>query len=292
LCWFWKRTNDVETIDGEIILANIAPIAGRSAAALPVLPAIPHLEEPSPQRKFEDETKFIRMIIEFETTDWIGESLDAREQKRLPNPIIKEAYEQFASKGFATCSYTLQLIGKMCVQSGKMSRASYAAGQKYMILQPNSDPALVVDFPSAINSLGSAIASRMRLGQANVFDIRVLCLLFKALNSIVFGLKSTETKDFLVPETYVLINKTVSGLSQIIDGTDAPFFPGNHPVHVLEQMLTFVLSFALSDVNGKSCQALGKGLSWINLFNLISQVESTSKILKQKKERTPSKKCF
>jgi ubiquitin len=266
LCWFWKRTNNVETIDGEII-----------------------------QRKFEDENKFIRMIIEFETADWVGESSDAREPKRepkLPNPIIKEAYEQFASKGFATCSYTLQLIGKMCVQSGKMTRASYAAGQKYMILQPNSDPALVVDFPSAINSLGSAIASRMRLGQANVFDIRVLCLVFKALNSIVFGLKSTETKDFLVPETYVLINKTVSGLSQRIDDTDAPFFPGNHPVHVLEQMLIFVLSFALSDVNGKSCQALGKGLSWINLFNLISQVESTSKKLKEKKKELRQKNVF
>jgi hypothetical protein len=223
--------------------------------------------------------EFIRKIIEFEITDWIGGSIDAREHQRepkKPNPIIKEAYEQFGSKGFTTCLYTLQLIGKMCVQSGKMSRMSYAAGQKYMILQPNSDPALVVDFPSAINSLGSAIASRMRLGQANVFDIRILCLLFKALNAIVFGLKSTETKDFLVPETYVLINKTVLGLSQRIDDTDAPFFPGNHPVHLLEQMLIFVLSFALSDVNGKSCQALGKGLSWINLFNLISQVRTTS----------------
>jgi hypothetical protein len=100
--------------------------------------------------------------------------------------------------------------------------------------------------------------------------------LFKALNSIIFGLSSTETKDFLVAETYVLINKTVSGISQRIDDTAAPFFPGNHPIHVLEQMLMFLLSFALSDIDGKSCQALSKGTSWINFFNLISQVQSTS----------------
>jgi len=82
-----------------------------------------------------------------------------------------------------------------------------------MIVQPNSDPALAVDFPSVLNSLGSAIASRMRLGQANVFDIRILCRLFKALNSITFGQSSSETQDFLVAETFVLINKTVFGLS-------------------------------------------------------------------------------
>jgi hypothetical protein len=109
-----------------------------------------------------------------------------------------------------------------------------------------------------------------------VFDIRVLCRLFKAYNAIIFGASSGETQRFLVTDTFVLINKTISGLSQRIDDISAPFFPNNHPIYVLEQMLTFLLSFALSDIDGKSCKQLSKSISWINFFNIISQMHTTS----------------
>jgi hypothetical protein len=219
------------------------------------------------------EDDFIRKLIEFETTDWLGDDLQ-------PDPDIKAAYESFCSKNFTMCLYGLRLISQMCVQSGQTTRASYAVGQKYMLNQPNSDPALVVDFSSVLNSLGSAIASRMRLAQANVFDIRILCRLFKAFNAIIFGAPSEETRGYLVADTFVLINKTVSGLSQRIDDYSSPFFPGNHPINVLEQMMTFLLSFALSDIDGSCCKQLGKSISWINFFNVIHQVHVAASKLK------------
>jgi hypothetical protein len=228
------------------------------------------------------EDEYIRKLIEFETTDWLGDAADAKAKGEPPEKIpypdvnIKAAYESFCSKNYTTCLHSLRLICQMCVQSGKTTRASYSIGQKYMFNQPNSDPALVVDFASSLNSLGSAIASRMRLAQANVFDIRVLCRLFKAYNAIIFGASSGETQRFLVTDTFVLINKTISGLSQRIDDISAPFFPNNHPIYVLEQMLTFLLSFALSDIDGKSCKQLSKSISWINFFNIISQMHTTS----------------
>jgi hypothetical protein len=228
------------------------------------------------------EDEFIRKLIEFEITDWLGDAADAKakgeppEKIPLPDDNVKAAYLSFTSKNYTRCLYSLRLICQMCVQSGKTTRASYSAGQKFMCNQPNSDPALVVNFSSSMNSLGSAIASRMRLAQANVFDIRILCRLFKAYNTIIFGASSEETKGFLVADTFVLINKTISGLSQRIDDISAPFFPNNHPIYVLEQMLTFLLSFALSDIDGKICKQLSKSISWINFFNLISQMHTAS----------------
>jgi hypothetical protein len=225
------------------------------------------------------EDDYIRKLIEFETTDWLHDAAVAKAKGEIPvrpDANIKAAYESCSSKGFTKCLYCLRLIGQMCVQSGKTTRASYSVGQRYMCNQPNSDPALVVDFPSSMNSLGSEIAGRMRLAQANVFDIRMLCRLFKAYNSIIFGVSAAETQGFLVADTFVLINKTISGLSQRIDDISAPFFPGNHPVYVLEQMLIFLLSFALSDLDGKTCKQLGKCISWINFFNLISQMHTAS----------------
>jgi hypothetical protein len=226
------------------------------------------------------EDEYIRKLIEFETTDWLSDAVAAKakgETPVQPDANIKAAYESCSSKGFTKCLYCLRLITQMCVQSGKMTRASYSAGQNYMRNQPNSDPALVVDFPSSLNSLGSVIAGRMRLAQANVFDIRILCRLFKAYNSIIFGVSSAETQDLLVrSDTLNLINKTISGLSQRIDDVSAPFFPGNHPVYVLEQMLIFLLSFALSDLDGKICKQLGKSISWMNFFNLISQMHTAA----------------
>jgi hypothetical protein len=41
-------------------------------------------------------------------------------------------------------------------------------------------------------------------------------------------------------------------------------------------MLTFLLSFALCDIDGKMCKQLSKSISWINFFNLISQMHITS----------------
>jgi hypothetical protein len=41
-------------------------------------------------------------------------------------------------------------------------------------------------------------------------------------------------------------------------------------------MLTFLTSFALSDIDGKICKQLSKSISWINFFNLISQMHSAS----------------
>jgi hypothetical protein len=226
------------------------------------------------------EDEYIRKLIEFETTDWLSDAVAAKakgETPVQPDANIKAAYESCSSKGFTKCLYCLRLITQMCVQSGKMTRASYSAGQNYMRNQPNSDPALVVDFLSSLNSLGSVIAGRMRLAQANVFDIRMLCRLFKAYNSIIFGVSSAETQDLLVrSDTFVLINKTISGLSQRIDDVSAPFFPGNHPVYLLEQMLIFLLSFALSDLDGKICKQLGKSISWINFFNVISQMHTAA----------------
>jgi hypothetical protein len=225
------------------------------------------------------EDEFIRKLIEFETTDWLGNAEEAKLRNQTPvqpDPNIKAAYTLFCSKGYTMCLYTLRLISQMCVQSGKMSRSAYSAGQKYVINQQNSDPALVVNFSSAINSLGSVIASRMRLAQANVFDIRMLCRLFKAFNAMIFGASAADTKDLLVAETFVLLNKTVSGLSQRIDDTSAPFFPGNHPIHVLKEMLVFLLSFALSDIDNSTCKMLSKSMSWINFFNLISQVHTAA----------------
>jgi hypothetical protein len=211
------------------------------------------------------EDDFIRKLIEIETTDWLGDDLQ-------PDPDIKAAYDSFCSKNFTMCLYGLRLISQMCVQSGQTTRASFSVGQKYMVNQPNSDPALVVNFSSVLNSLGNAIAGRMRMAQANVFDIRILCHLFKAFNAIIFGAPSEDTRSYLVADTFVLINKTVSGLSQRIDDCSSPFFPGNHPIHVLKQMMTFLLSFALSDIDGSCCKQLSKSISWINFFNLISQV--------------------
>jgi hypothetical protein len=226
------------------------------------------------------EDEYIRKLIEFETTDWLGDAAIAKakgDPPVHPDANVKGAFETFCSKSYTTCLYTLRLICQMCVQSGKMTRASYSVGQRYMCNQPNSDPALIVDFSTSLNSLGSVIASRMRLAQANVFDIRILCRLFKAYNSIIFGVSAAETQRFLVAaDTMVLINKTISGLSQRIDDISAPFFPNNHPIYVLEQMLTFLLSFALSDLDGKICKQLSKGISWINFFNLISQMHITS----------------
>jgi hypothetical protein len=225
------------------------------------------------------EDEYIRKLIEFETTDWLGDAAIAKakgEPPVQPDANVKGAFETFCSKSYTICLYSLRLICQMCVQSGKMTRASYSVGQRYMCNQPNSDPALVVDFSSSLNSLGSVIASRMRLAQANVFDIRILCRLFKAYNSIIFGASAAESQRFLVADTFVLINKTISGLSQRIDDISAPFFPNNHPIYVLEQMLTFLLSFALSDLDGKICKQLSKGISWINFFNLISQMHTTS----------------
>jgi hypothetical protein len=128
----------------------------------------------------------------------------------------------------------------------------------------------------------------MRLGQANVFDIRVLCRLFKAYNAIIFGASSGETQRFLNADTFILINKTISGLSQRIDDTSAPFFPKNHPIDVLDQMLVFLLSFALSDIDGQSCKQLSKSISWINFFNLISQMHTHAQ--KYEKESVSSTK--
>jgi hypothetical protein len=225
------------------------------------------------------EDEFIQKLIEFETTDWLGDAADAKSnQQPIPRPDhnIKAAYESFCSKSYTTCLFSLRLLCQMCVQSGKTTRASYPVGQKYMVNQPNSDPALIVDFSSSLNSVGALIAGRMRVGTANVFDIRILCRLFKAYNSIIFGAASVDMQRFLVAETFTLINKTVSGLSQRIDDMSAPFFPSNHPINVLEQMLTFLTSFALSDIDGKVCKQLSKSISWINFFNLISQMHSAS----------------
>jgi hypothetical protein len=214
--------------------------------------------------------EFVRLLIEIESTD-----------PSSVLPCIRQTFDNFCNEGYTLCMYALRLIEQLCVLSGKMTRTSYIPGQVFLEMQPNSDPAMVVNFQSLIVSLGSKISSRFRIGNANAFDVRVLNRVFKSLNSLMFGQTPSKMKAFLVPDTYVLVNRTVAGLSQRIDDIQAHYFPEIHPIHVFESLLKFLMTLVLSDIDGTCCKAVGKGVSWMSLFSLVSQVHSaSSKFLK------------
>jgi hypothetical protein len=214
--------------------------------------------------------EFVRQLISIEL-----EHSTSSDQGNV-SICIRETYNKFGCAGYDLCMHSLRLIEKMCVLSGKATRAPYFPGQFFLEMQPNSDPAMVVSFQVVLISLGSKIASRFRIGGANVFDIRVLHRIFKVLNSITFGQSPAKIKSFFVADTYVLVNKTVAGLSQRIDDIEAHYFPEIHPIHVFEGLLKFLMALVLSDIDGTCCKALGKGVSWINVFSLVSQVHSAS----------------
>jgi hypothetical protein len=221
----------------------------------------------------QTQDEFVRLLISMET--------DVFSNAESTIPCIQEAYDKFSNGGYVVCIYSLRLVEQLCVISGKTTRAPYLPGQSFLELQPNSDPATVVNFQSTMVSLGASIASRLRIGAANVFDVRVFNQIFKALNSVMFGQSPSKMKSFLVADTYALVNKTVAGLSQRIDDIDAHYFPHNHPIHVFESLLKTLTTLVLSDIDGTSCKSLGKGVSWMNLFSLVSQVHSvTTKSLK------------
>ena len=213
--------------------------------------------------------EFVRHIIGIELQDSLADP------NRTPT-CIKKTYDRFCSEGYDICMHSLRLIEKMCVLSGKKTRSPYLSGQSFLEIQPNSDPAMVVNFQLVIISLGSEIASRFRIGGGNVFDLRVLSQIFKALNCIIFGQLPLKIKNILVADTYVLVNKTVSGLSQRIDNIENHYFPEIHPIHVFESLLKFLMTLLLSDIDGTSSKALGKGVSWMNLFSLVHQVHAAS----------------
>jgi hypothetical protein len=217
----------------------------------------------------QGQDEFVRQLIKIELAD-------SSSDPDSTLPCIRETYDKFCSEGYTLCMYSIRLIEQMCVLSGKTTRTPYVSGQSFLETQPNSDPAMVVNFQSVLISLGSKIASRFRIGGANVFDIRVLNRIFKALNSIIFGQSPSKIKSFLVADTYVLVNKTVAGLSQRIDDIEADYFPEIHPIHVFESLLKFLMTLVSSDIDGTCCKALGKGVSWMNLFSLVSQVHSAS----------------
>jgi hypothetical protein len=208
---------------------------------------------------------FVRLLIEVESTD-----------PSSTLPCIRQTFDNFCNEGYTVCMYSLRLIEQLCVLSGKMTRTSYIPGQVFLETQPNSDPAMIVNFQSLIVSLGSKISSRFRIGDANAFDVRVLNRVFKVLNSLMFGQTPSKIKSFLIPDTYVLVNRTVTGLSQRIDDLEAHYFPKLHPIHVFESLLKFLMTLVLSDIDGTCCKAVGKGVSWMNLFSLVSQVHSAS----------------
>jgi hypothetical protein len=71
------------------------------------------------------------------------------------------------------------------------------------IKQPNSDPAFVKDIAQNIVSLGDSISSRIRNGNSNFYDIRVLHECIKSLDSICFGQNPQIQGDSFVSITYV-----------------------------------------------------------------------------------------
>jgi hypothetical protein len=213
--------------------------------------------------------EFVRQIIGIELQDSLADP------NRTPSCVTK-TYDRFCSEGYNICMHSLRLIEKMCVLSGKNSRSPCLSGQSFMEVQPNSDPAMVVNFQLVIISLGSQIASRFKIGGGNVFDLRVLSQIFKTLNCIIFGQSHLKIKSILVADTYVLVNKTVSGLSQRIDNIENHYFPEIHPIHVFESLLKILMTLLLSDIDGTISKALGKGVSWMNLFSLVHQVHAAS----------------